>query len=159
MNIKLACVGKLKDRFYIEAAAEYAKRLGRYAAVEICEVADEKTPETLSDAEAIKAVAREGKRLLAGIADGEYVIALAIDGKKYDSVRFSKHVMDLFDAGKAKLTFVIGGSLGLDESVLRRANERLSLSDMTFPHRLARVLLLEQLYRAFKIHTGEPYHK
>lgn len=159
MNLKIACVGKLKDRCFIEAAAEYEKRLSRYAAIEIAEVADEKTPETLSAADAEKAVEREGKRLLSCIAETEYVVALAIDGKKYDSVGFSKHLTQLFDGGKTKLMFVIGGSLGLDPAVLARANERLSLSDMTFPHRLARVLLLEQLYRAFKIRAGEPYHK
>lgn len=159
MNIRILCVGKLKDKFYIEAAAEYSKRLGRYCQTEICEVADEKTPDSYSDAEARQAMDKEGERLLARIRPGEHVIALCIDGKRMDSVKFSEHLTALFDGGRQTLDFVIGGSLGLSQTVLARADERMSMSDMTFPHRLARVMLLEQIYRAFKIRAGETYHK
>ncbi len=159
MNIRILCVGKLKDKFYIEAAAEYSKRLGRYCQIEICEAPDEKTPDSYSDAEARQAMDKEGERLLARIRPGEHVIALCIDGKRMDSVKFSERLTALFDDGRQTVDFVIGGSLGLSQAVLARADERMSMSDMTFPHRLARVMLLEQIYRAFKIRAGETYHK
>lgn len=159
MNIKIACVGKMKERCLVEAAAEYQKRLSRFASVEICEVPDEKTPENLSSAEEQIAIDREGKRLLERIDASEYVIPLCIGGRKYDSVGFSKRIEALMEQGRGKLTFVIGGSLGLSTAVLARGDETLSLSDMTLPHRLARILLLEQLFRAFKIMKNETYHK
>ena len=159
MNVKIACVGKLKDRFYIDAADEYGKRLTRFVALETCEVRDERIPENASAAETRLAVEREGERLLARIAENEYVVALCIGGKRYTSESFAAHIQALSDAGRAHVTFVVGGSCGLSERVLSRASERLSLSDMTMPHRLCRVFLLEQIYRACKINAGETYHK
>ena len=159
MKMKIACVGKLKDSFYREAAAEYTKRLSRFCSLEIAEVADEKAPESLSPAEEAQVKEREGERLLGRIAPGEFVICLAIDGKRYSSEAFAQLLQDRFDLGVACITFVIGGSLGLSPAVLARADARLSISDMTLPHGLCRVVLLEQVYRAFKINAGEPYHK
>ena len=159
MKMKIACVGKLKDRFYREAAAEYAKRLSRFCTLEIAEVADEKAPESLSPAEEAQVKEREGERLLGRIAPGEFVICLAIGGKRYSSEAFAQLLQDRFDRGIPCVTFVIGGSLGLSPAVLARADARLSFSDMTLPHGLCRVVLLEQVYRAFKINAGEPYHK
>ncbi len=159
MNVKIACVGKLKDRFYEEAASEYAKRLSRFCSLTIAEVMDEKAPESLSPAEEKRVKEREGERLLAKIRENEFVVCLTIDGKRMTSEAFSAFVAQTFDRGASCMTFVIGGSLGLSERVLLRANASLSLSDMTLPHRLCRVFLLEQIYRAFKIEAREPYHK
>ncbi len=159
MKIKIACVGKLKDGFYREASAEYAKRLSRFCALEIAEVSDEKAPETLSAAEEAKVREREGERLLGRIAPGELIVCLAIEGKRYSSEAFAKLLQSAFDHGAPCVSFVIGGSLGLGPAVLQRADLHLSVSDMTLPHGLCRVVLLEQVYRAFKINTGEPYHK
>jgi 23S rRNA (pseudouridine1915-N3)-methyltransferase len=159
MKMKIACVGKLKDSFYREAAAEYTKRLSRFCSLEIAEVADEKAPESFSPAEEVQVKEREGERLLGRIAPGEFVICLAIGGKRYSSEAFAQLLQDRFDRGVACVTFVIGGSLGLSPAVLARADARLSISDMTLPHGLCRVVLLEQVYRAFKINAGEPYHK
>jgi 23S rRNA (pseudouridine1915-N3)-methyltransferase len=159
MNIKILCVGKIKEKFYRDAIAEYVKRLSRYCKLSIVEVADEKTPDRSSDAEENQIREREAARLLAQIRDTDHVIALAIDGKTYDSPGLAGHLEQLAVSGKSSLTFVIGGSLGLDTSVLARANERLSFSAMTFPHQLMRVILLEQVYRSFRIINHEPYHK
>ncbi|MEA4869357.1 MAG: 23S rRNA (pseudouridine(1915)-N(3))-methyltransferase RlmH [Christensenella sp.] len=159
MKIKIACVGKLKDGFFREAAAEYAKRLSRFCALEICEVADEKAPETLSAAEEAQVVAKEGERLLGRIAPGEFVVCLAIGGKRLNSEQFAELLQSVFDRQAPTITLVIGGSLGLSPAVLARADYQLSVSDMTLPHGLCRVVLLEQVYRAFKINAHEPYHK
>ncbi len=159
MTVRVVCAGKLKDGFYRDAAAEYGKRLSRFCSLEICEVADEKTPDSLSPAEEAQAMAKEGDRLLNRIRPGDHVIALCVGGKRYDSVAFAKRLRTLFDTGKDSVAFVIGGSLGLSPAALARADETLSLSDMTLPHRLCRVVLLEQVYRAFKISAGETYHK
>ena len=159
MKVKIACVGKLKDGFFREAVAEYAKRLSRFCALEICEVADEKAPETLSFAEETQLIAKEGERLLARIAPGEFVVCLAIGGKRLNSEQFAELIQTTFDRQASTITFVIGGSLGLSPAVLERADHKLSVSDMTLPHGLCRVVLLEQVYRAFKINAHEPYHK
>lgn len=159
MNIKIACVGKLKDRFYIDACAEYGKRLSRFCTLTVCEERDERIPETASPAEERIAVEREGERLIKRIGENEYVIALCIGGARYTSEAFAARMQTLSDGGRSNLTFVIGGSCGLSEAVLARASERLSLSDMTLPHRLCRVFLLEQIYRAYKINANEAYHK
>ena len=159
MQIKIACVGKLKDDFYQAASAEYAKRLSRFSQLSIQEVADEKAPENLSPAQERQVMEREGERLLEKIGEKEHVIALCIGGKALTSEAFAARLQELADGGKNQVTFVIGGSLGLSEEVLQRADERLSLSKMTLPHRLARIVLLEQIYRAFKINAHEPYHK
>ena len=159
MKVKIACVGKLKDGFFREAVAEYAKRLSRFCALEICEVADEKAPETLSLAEETQLIAKEGERLLARIAPGEFVVCLAIGGKRLSSEQFAELVQSTFDRQASTITFVIGGSDGLSPEVSSRADFKLSFSAMTFPHQMMRVILLEQIYRGYKIISGEPYHK
>ena len=159
MLIKIVCVGKIKEKFYRDAAAEYSKRLSRYARIEIVECTDEKTPDNASVDLCDQIKSREGERILSKIKDGDYVIALAIEGKMYSSEALSGHLDKLMVSGKSTIVFVIGGSLGLAEGVLMRANEKLSFSAMTFPHQLMRVILLEQIYRSFRIIKGEPYHK
>ena len=159
MKIKIACVGKVKDSFYREAVAEYQKRLSRFCALEIAEVADEKAPETLSPAEEAQVMEREGEKLLARILPGEFVVCLTIDGKSFSSDQFANTLQATFDRSVSCITFVIGGSLGLSPAVTSRADLKLSVSDMTLPHGLCRVVLLEQIYRAFKINSHEPYHK
>ena len=159
MKITVLCVGRIKEDYFTDAVREYAKRLSRYAKLDIAEVEDEKTPDKASDAENAAIKEKEGARLLARLPEDAYVIALAIDGKAPDSVELSRKIEDLGVRGKSHLCFIIGGSLGLSKSVLARADERLSFSRMTFPHQLMRVILLEQLYRSFRIMRGEPYHK
>ena len=159
MKIKIACVGKVKDSFYREAVAEYAKRLSRFCTLEIAEVADEKAPETLSPAEEAQVIEREGERLLSRILPGEFLVCLTIDGKRFSSEAFATTLQATFDRAYSCITFVIGGSLGLSPAVTSRADLKLSVSDMTLPHGLCRVVLLEQIYRAFKINSHEPYHK
>ena len=159
MLIKIICVGKIKEKFYRDAVLEYVKRLSRYSKIEIVECADEKTPDNASDELCDQIKSREGERILGRIKDNDHVIALAIDGKMYSSETLSEHLDKLMLNGKSTLVFVIGGSLGLSGAVLARANEKLSFSAMTFPHQLMRVILLEQVYRSFRIMKGEPYHK
>ncbi len=159
MKITVLCVGKIKEKYYRDAVEEYVKRLGRYAKVEIVEVADEKTPEEASAKEEEMIRQREGERLLAKIRDDMYVTALAIEGTMLDSVGLSERIGNLTVSGKSHLAFVIGGSLGLSEDVMKRCDYALSFSRMTFPHQLMRVILLEQIYRAFRILNHEPYHK
>ena len=159
MKITVLCVGKIKENYFAEAVREYAKRLSRYAKLEIAEVEDEKTPDKASAAENEAIREKEGARLLTRLPEDAYVIALAIEGKAPDSVELSRKIEALSVAGKSHLCFIIGGSLGLSPKVLARADELLSFSRMTFPHQLMRVILLEQLYRSFRIMRGEPYHK
>lgn len=159
MKITILCVGKVKEKFYRDAIAEYKKRLSRYCKLEIVEVADEKTAEQASDREISIVKDREGERLLKSISEEQYVIALAIDGKQPDSVQLSEQIERLGITGRSSLVFVIGGSLGLSDAVLKRADYKLSFSNMTFPHQLMRVILLEQIYRCYRIINGEPYHK
>ena len=159
MKITVVAVGKIKERFFEDAVREYEKRLGRYCKLEIIQVADERTPDGAGEAAVRQIKEREGERLLSHVKDGMYVIALAIDGKMLSSEELSEHLSALALYRESHLAFVIGGSLGLSEDVLKRANEALSFSKMTFPHQLMRVILLEQLYRSFKIQAGEPYHK
>lgn len=159
MKIRILCVGKIKERFYTAAAAEYMKRLSRYCKPEIVELQDEKTPDGCSDAEAAQIKEKEGARILSAIRAQDYVIALAIDGKKMDSVAFAQTIERLGVSGVSDIDFVIGGSLGLADAVFARSNEKLSFSDLTFPHQLMRIILLEQIYRGFRIIRHEPYHK
>ena len=159
MKITICCVGKVKEKFYCQAIDEYSKRLSKYCKLEIKEVADEKTPDSASDNVNRMIKAKEGERLLSCIKDDMYVIALAIDGKMLDSVELSEKIASLGISGKSNICFVIGGSLGLSLQVLKRADEQLSFSPMTFPHQLMRVILLEQIYRSFRIMKNEPYHK
>ena len=159
MNIKILCVGKIKEKFYRDALVEYTKRLSRYCSLSITEVADEKTKEQASDVECAIIKDREGERILKSIREDGYVITLAIDGKNLDSVELSKKIENLALTGKSNLYFVIGGSLGLSDEVMKRADYKLSFSRMTFPHQLMRVILLEQIYRSYRIINHEPYHK
>lgn len=159
MNITLIAVGKIKEKYFRDAITEYQKRLSRYCKLEIVEVADEKTPDKASDIVENQIKQKEAERILKYIKEDSYCVALAIDGKKMDSVVLAKHIEQLGLSGKSNICFVIGGSLGLHTSVLQRANEKLSFSDMTFPHQLMRVILLEQIYRCYRIINGEPYHK
>ncbi len=159
MKITLLAVGKIKEKYLRDGIAEYAKRLGRYCRLEMLEVADERTPDGAPEAVEEQIRRTEGERLLRMIRETDYVIALAIDGRMPDSVELSAKLESLGVQGESSLVFVIGGSLGLSDAVLRRADYRLSFSRMTFPHQLMRVILLEQLYRSFRIMKGEPYHK
>lgn len=159
MKITILCVGKVKEKFYRDAIGEYQKRLSRYCKLEIVEVADEKTPDGASETVENQIKEKEGNRILSKIREEDYVIALAIDGKMQDSVELSKNIQQLGVRGKSSIVFVVGGSLGLSKEVLKRANEKLSFSKMTFPHQLMRVILLEQVYRSYRIMNGEPYHK
>jgi 23S rRNA (pseudouridine1915-N3)-methyltransferase len=159
MKITVITVGKIKEKFYTDAVSEYAKRLSRYCKLEIVELADEKTKENASDHEIELVKEKEGERILASIREDMYVIALAIEGKMLDSVELSEKIDSLGVSGTSSIAFVIGGSLGLDRRVLARADFKLSFSKMTFPHQLMRVILLEQVYRAYRIMKGEPYHK
>ena len=159
MKITINCVGKIKESYFRDAIAEYQKRLRKYCKLEINEVADEKTPDKASDVveEGIKL--KEAQRLQKGIKEDAFVIALAIDGKSLDSVQLAKKINQLGVNGISHIQFLIGGSLGLHESILNRADMKLSFSAMTFPHQLMRVILLEQIYRSYRINANEPYHK
>ena len=159
MNIKIISVGKIKEKYFQDAIKEYSKRLSKYCNLKIIEVADEKTKENASDKETDIILSKEKDRLINNIKDNEYVIALDIKGKKLDSVEFSEELNKLAISGKPNVDFIIGGSMGLHKEVLDMANLQLSFSDMTFPHQLMRVVLSEQIYRAFRIINNEPYHK
>ena len=159
MKITVLTVGKIKEKYYRDAVAEYEKRLSKYATINIIEVPDEKTKENPSDAELFQILETEGNKLLSKIPESAYVIALDIAGKKYDSVEFSKFIEEKMNTGNSHLLFVIGGSLGLSHGVKKRADAKISFSDMTFPHQLMRVILLEQIYRGYRIMRNEPYHK
>ena len=159
MNIKIIGVGKIKEKYFKAGIAEYAKRMGRYAKFEIVEVPDEKAPESLSQAEMDAVMEKEGERILAKIKDREYVYALAILGKERSSEEFTKEINQLVTYGHSDITFVIGGSLGLAPAVLKRANTQISFGRFTMPHKLMRLVLAEQIYRAITIINGLPYHK
>ena len=159
IHIKLLCVGRIKEKYLKDGLDEYLKRLGRYAKVEITEVNDEKTVEGASDVENTAVKDKEGERILSHIKDTDHVCALAIDGKMYDSEGLAAHLDRLYVSGVSDIAFVIGGSLGLSDAVLKRADEKLSFSKMTFPHQLMRLIFLEQLYRTFRMQKNEPYHK
>ncbi len=159
MKISIVCVGKIKEKFFVDAIREYEKRLSRYCKLEICEVADEKTPDKASEALEEQIKEKEACRMEKYLADDAYVIALAIDGKMLDSVELSEKIEKAGIQGISHIQFVIGGSLGLHKRILARADYKLSFSKMTFPHQLMRVILLEQVYRGYRIMNGEPYHK
>ncbi|MBB6445442.1 23S rRNA (pseudouridine(1915)-N(3))-methyltransferase RlmH [Bacillus benzoevorans] len=159
MNISIIAVGKLKEKYLKSGIDEYLKRLTSYAKVEVIEIPDEKAPEELSPSEMEQVKQKEGERLLSKLSQDTYVIALAIDGKMKSSEELADSIDKLATYGKSKIAFIIGGSLGLSNEVLQRADEKLSFSKMTFPHQLMRLILLEQIYRAFRINRNEPYHK
>ncbi len=159
MKVTVVSVGKIKEKYFRAAIAEYVKRLGRYCKLEEVVVNDEKAPESLSENEMIQVKEAEGERILAKIKDDQYVVALAIEGKQLTSEDLASKLGDLALRGRSDVVFVIGGSLGLSETVMKRSNMALSFSKMTFPHQLMKVVLLEQIYRAFRIQRNEPYHK
>jgi 23S rRNA (pseudouridine1915-N3)-methyltransferase len=158
MKIRVIAVGKIKEKYLVEGIKEYSKRISRYCKLELIEVSDEKAPESLSEKDEENVKNKEGERILNKISD-EYVIALAIEGKKVNSIELSEMINRIFSYESSDITFVIGGSLGLSKDVLNRANTKLSFSDMTFPHQLMKLILLEQVYRTFRIINNEPYHK
>lgn len=159
MNITIITVGKLKEKYLKMGIEEFTKRLGAYAKIDLLEVPDEKAPEQLSEAEMEIVKRKEGERILSKIGADAYVIALAIEGKMKTSEELAAEIESLMTYGRSKIVFVIGGSLGLHEDVMKRSDEKLSFSKMTFPHQMMKLILLEQVYRAFRIMKGEPYHK
>jgi 23S rRNA (pseudouridine1915-N3)-methyltransferase len=159
MKITLITVGKIREKYLKDAIAEYSKRLSKYCKLEIVEVADEKTPDQASENVERQIRQKEGERILRYVKDDAYVFTLEIGGTMLDSVAFAKKMETLGIQGKSHLIFIIGGSIGLGEEVLRRSDYALSFSKMTFPHQLMRVILLEQVYRGYRIIEGAPYHK
>ena len=159
MKITVITVGKIKEKYLEDAIAEYSKRLSRYCKLEIIQVADEKTPDRASEVVETQIKDKEGERMLSHIKDTAYVVALAIEGKMISSEELAELIDGLGVRGESHIQFVIGGSLGLSKKVLERADYKLSFSRMTFPHQLMRVILLEQIYRSYRIVNGEPYHK
>ncbi|MCP1101676.1 23S rRNA (pseudouridine1915-N3)-methyltransferase [Aequitasia blattaphilus] len=159
MKITLITVGKIKEKYWKDGIAEYSKRLQKYCKLEVLEVPDEKTPDQASEAVENKIREKEGERILRLIREDSYVIALAIEGYKLSSEELSKKINSLGISGCSHICFVIGGSIGLSETVLKRADYSLSFSDMTFPHQMMRVILLEQIYRSYRIIHNQPYHK
>lgn len=159
IRVTILAVGKIKEKFFQDAIREYEKRLSKYCRLEIIEVPDEKTPEGASPQLEEQIKQREGERILRHVKEGTYLIPLAIQGKRFSSTELASKVDQLSVSGRGSITFVIGGSLGLSQEVLRRGDLLLSFSDMTFPHPLMRVILLEQIYRCFRINSNEPYHK
>ncbi|MBE6165739.1 MAG: 23S rRNA (pseudouridine(1915)-N(3))-methyltransferase RlmH [Streptococcus gallolyticus] len=159
MKVKIIAVGKLKEKYLKDGIAEYGKRMSRFAKFEIVELADEKTPDNASAAQNQQIMEKEGERILAKISERDYVIALAIEGKQLSSEAFSQIIADATLRGYSDIVFVIGGSLGLADKVKKRANLRLSFGLLTLPHQLMRLVLSEQIYRAFMIQQGSPYHK
>lgn len=159
MRVTIICVGKIKEKYLSMAIDEYSKRLSKYCKLEFIEVADEKTEENASDVLNEQVKKKEGERILKNIKDDSYVITLEIAGKMLTSPELASHIDSLGVNGTSHITFIIGGSLGLSDTVCKRANYKLSFSKMTFPHQLMRVILLEQIYRAYRINNHEPYHK
>lgn len=159
MKINIITVGKIKEKYYVDAIKEYTKRLGRYCDLKEIEVADEKCPENLSPADMEIVKEKEAGRILSKITDQMYVVVLAINGAQLSSEELAKSIDNLGVNGRSNIAFVIGGSLGLHSHVMMRADYGLSFSKMTFPHQLMKVVLLEQIYRSFRINRNEPYHK
>lgn len=159
MNISIICVGKLKEKYWQDAVMEYSKRLAPYCKLKIVELKETKLPLNAGTAETEAVRISEGKEILSRLGENTFVIALEIKGERMDSEKFAKKIERLGNDGKSDISFVIGGSFGLSREVSARADYRLSFSDMTFPHQMMRVILLEQIYRCFKINKNEPYHK
>lgn len=158
MNIQIICAGKLKENFWEDAVKEYTKRISKFAKISVIEVPDEKIPNRLSEKEAKKIREKEGEYILSKIKQGSYIIALCVESKQLSSERFAEKISDIMTSN-SNIAFIIGGSIGLSEKVKEMADFRISFSEMTFPHQLMRVILTEQIYRAFKIMNKENYHK
>ena len=159
LNVKLICVGKMREKFYIDAFAEYAKRLQAYCRLELLEIAEQRLGDRPSEKEIAAALEREGQEILKAVPPDAYLTALCVEGRQMPSEGMAELIAARENSGRPKLCFVIGGSYGLSPSVKARADRKLSMSQMTFPHHLARVMLAEQLYRGFKINEGSMYHK
>lgn len=159
MNIDILCVGKIKEKYLRDAVDEYSKRLSRYCRLNIIEVNDEKTPDEGIDSLEEKVRETEGERLARYLKDNAFIVTLEIEGSQLSSPELAKKIGELAVSGKSNIQFIIGGSLGLSKDIIKRADMHLSFSQMTFPHQLMRVILLEQIYRSFKINANEPYHK
>lgn len=159
MKIKVLAIGKIKEAYWRDALEEYGKRLSGYCTLEIIEVEDEKAPADCSDKEATQIKEKEGRKLLSKIKPSEYVVALDLNANTYDSPQLAARLEEWFVQGNSTVSFLIGGSLGLSDEVKKKANERFTLSRLTFTHQMTRVILLEQIYRAFKINRHETYHK
>ena len=159
MNIDIICVGKIKEKYLVDAINEYTKRLSKFANVNILEVKDEKTPDNPSENEKNIILKTEGDRIDSFIKKGAFVFGLCIEGKQVESKEFASKISDIMVNGYSDIQFIIGGSFGLHEDIKKRVNYKLSFSKMTFPHQLMRLILLEQVYRAYKINNHEPYHK
>ena len=159
MNINIVAVGKIKEKYLKLGIDEFSKRLSKYCKLSVTEIPDEKAPENMSDKQAQIVRDKEGQKILSAVKDSSYVITLEIGGKMLSSEELAGKIENLAVTGKSDITFIIGGSIGLSEDVMKRSNYALSFSKMTFPHQLMRVILLEQVYRSFRINKGEPYHK
>ena len=159
MNISIIAVGKLKEKYLKQAIDEYSKRLSRYCKLEVIELPDEKTPDNASEKEEQQIKEKEGRLILSKIKDNSYVVAMDLKGKQITSEEFASFISNCGVTGNSNIVFIIGGSLGLSEGVIKRANYKLCFSKMTFPHQLMRVILLEQIYRSYRIISHEPYHK
>ena len=159
IQVRLICVGKMREKYYSEAFAEYQKRLQAYCRLELLEIAEQRLPDRPSDREIAAALEREGQEILRAVPNDAFLVALCVEGKQTPSEGVAELIAARENSGKPRLCFVIGGSFGLAPSVKARADRRLSMSQMTFPHHLARVMLIEQLYRGFKINEGSQYHK
>ena len=157
MKIRIICIGKLKEKYWTSAAAEYSKRISGYANIEIVELKESKLPSNPSEADENSVLIREGQNILGKIKESDYVIAMEVEGEQIDSVELAKKIQYAFDTKSSTIDFVIGGRLS--DEVKKRADYGLSFSKLTFPHQMARIMLLEQIYRAFKINSGETYHK
>ena len=159
MKIRIICIGKLKEKYWTSAAAEYSKRISGYANIEIVELKESRLPSNPSEADENSVLIREGQNILNKIKESDHVIAMEVEGEQLESVEVAKKIQHAFDTKSSTIDFVIGGSLGLSDEVKKRVDYGLSFSKMTFPHQMARIMLLEQIYRAFKINSGETYHK
>lgn len=159
LAVKLICVGKMREKFYSEAFSEYEKRLKAYCRFELCEIAEQRLSENPGAGEIGAALQKEAAEILKNIPSDAYAVALCVEGKQFPSEGMAQLISERENSGKPKLCFIIGGSYGLHDSVKSRADRRLSMSEMTFPHHLARVMLAEQIYRGFKINEGSRYHK
>ena len=159
LYVKLICVGKMRERFYLDAFAEYRKRLQAYCRLALCEIGEQRLPDAPSEKEIAAALEKEAEEIVRAIPPDAYAVALCVEGKQMPSEGMAALLAERESSGKPKLCFIVGGSCGLAESVKRRGDRRLSMSEMTFPHHLARVMLIEQIYRGFKINEGARYHK
>ena len=159
LNVKLICVGKMREKFYIDAFEEYRKRLQAYCRLELTEITEQRLSDRPAEKEITTALEREGQEILRAVPVDAYLVALCVEGKQMPSEGMAELIAARENSGKPKLCFVIGGSFGLSSAVKARADRRLSMSQMTFPHHLARVMLIEQIYRGFKINEGSQYHK